>query len=304
MTQAAATIQANSFAQTAGLLRCWCGSNQWRSCFRARRGGLARCEGCGCYQTDPPPLRQSEQTEEFYTSYYSRLQMDAPLVRKPVQSRTAGFWRVADQFPALREVAERAVDIGSGDGHLCAELKCAGWPVVVGVEASATRTARARALYPEIPFYDGTLAKAALGEDSFDLVAMESVIEHLPAPLIQLREIKKLTRTGGRLVVTTPNMDSGHFRLLGRRWTGMLAPHAHIFLFTASSLRTALERAGFRVETVGSFDLEPYTSRQLIARLLSGDIKGALWRTHQELGTAYGHFIHQEPMLYAVGRTQ
>jgi 2-polyprenyl-3-methyl-5-hydroxy-6-metoxy-1,4-benzoquinol methylase len=230
--------------------------------------------------------------------------MDTPPVRNPVQSRTAGFWRVADQFPALREVGTRVIDIGSGDGHLCAELKGAGWPEVVGVEASATRATRARALYPNITFYDRTLAKATLKEDSFDLVVMESVIEHLPEPLTQLREVRNFAGSGGRLVVTTPNMDSGHFRLLGRRWTGMLAPHAHIFLFTASSLRTALERAGFRVEAVGSFDLARYTMRQLISRLLSGDVKGALWRTHQELGTAYGRVVHQEPMLYAVGRAQ
>jgi len=304
VAQATATVQTNSFAKAAGLLRCWCGSDQWRICFRAPRGGLARCEGCGCYQTDPPPLRQSEQSEEFYTCYYSRLKMDTLPVRNPCQSRVAGFWRVADQFPALREVAMRAVDIGSGDGHLCAELKGDGWPEAIGVEPSGTRVSRARALYPDITFYDGTLATSALRRDSFDLVVMESVIEHLPEPLTQLHEVKRIMRTSGRLVITTPNMDSGHFRLLGRRWTGMLAPHAHIFLFTASSLRTALERAGFRVEAVGSFDLERYTLRRLISRLLSGDVKGALWRAHQELGAAYGHVVSQQAMLYAIGRAQ
>jgi len=270
--------------------------------FHARRGGLARCTSCGCFQTDPPPLTDSQQSEEFYTHYYANLEMNARPIARPSQSRTAGFWRVAEQFAPLQRSLMTVADIGCGDGHLCAELKGAGWSDVTGVELSAVRVARARRFYPDVNFYDRPLPQTAMKQGSFDLIVSESTIEHLPEPLTVLREIRPYLRPGGRIVVTTPNLESGHFRLLGRRWTGMLAPHAHIFMFTQSSLKLALEQAGYSVETTGSFADEPYTLSKWTRRLLSGDIKGAIWRAHQELGTLYGRLIGQRAMLYAVGR--
>lgn len=283
------------------LLPCWCGSTDWRLCFQRPRGGLARCTRCGCYQTDPPPLTKSDQLKDFYTEYYSEGPAEGEPIKDPSNSYSAGFWKVAAQVPNLRRVASRVVDIGSGDGHLCAELRAFGWPNVVGVEASATRAARARKFYPDIDFMNCYLSESDEPEHSFDMIVIESVIEHLPKPTTQLEELRRYIRPGGTLVVTTPNMDSGHFRLLGKQWTGMLAPHAHIFLFTAAALRTALQNAGFREISIGSFPLQPYSLAQLGRRFFSGDVKGAVWRAHQELGSIYGRLIHQEPMLYAVG---
>jgi SAM-dependent methyltransferase len=299
-TQVAESVKKSE--ATKGLLRCWCGANRWHPVFRGKRAGLAQCEICSCYQTDPPPITQDGQSEDFYTQYYAQLEMESHPLVDPARSRASGFWRVAEQFPPLQKVENNVVDIGSGDGHLCAELRGAGWPVVAGVDASSTRVARARRFYPEISFYEHSLSKTHLDENSFDLVVMEAVIEHLPEPLDQLRQLRRYTREGGRIVITTPNMDSGNFRFLGRRWTGMLAPHAHIFLFTQRAIKTALEKAGFEVELGGSFEDIHVTFGKLVKRFLSGDVKGAIWRAHQEVGTLYGRYIHQGPMLFAVGR--
>lgn len=284
------------------LLPCWCGAENWQHCFTGTRGGLARCAKCGCYQTDPPPLTRADQSEKFYTRYYAQPGKNGAASPVSRNSRSAGFWKVAEQFPALRQTGKRVVDVGCGDGHLCAELKYAGWAEVVGVDASATRTARARVNYPDISFCARSLSEAGLDNKSFDLAVMESVIEHLPQPLEQLKKLRACVRRDGRVVVTTPNMGSGHFRFLGRRWTGMLAPHAHIFLFTENSLNRALELAGFHVEASGNFQFGTYRLSRLITRFFSGDIKGATWRAHQELGTLYAHAIGQEAMLYAICR--
>ena len=296
-----ATIESEARHKTSQLLQCWCGSDKWNVQFRAKRGGLSRCRMCGCYQTDPPPLTDSSQSQEFYTNYYASLELNARPIADPTNSRKAGFWRVTEQLPALKSPLHSVADIGCGDGHLCAELKGAGWRQVAGIELSTVRVARARRFYPDVDFYEQPLPKAGIPKGSLDLIVSESTIEHLPEPLTLLHEVRPFLRSGGRLVVTTPNMDSGHFRFLGRRWTGMLAPHAHIFMFTASSLRRALELAGYRVEKTGSFPDEPYTFAMWRRRLLSGDVKGAVWRAHQELGTLYGRWTSQAAMLYAVG---
>jgi SAM-dependent methyltransferase len=284
-------------------LPCWCGSGAWSLCFRAPKFGLVRCSACGTYQTDPPPLRADTESAEFYTDYYSKSAPPAAPAADPaavVSSRNAWFWRVTQKVPQLAEIRQSVIDIGSGDGHTCAELHAAGWTSVTGVEISRTRVARARQMYPQIPFYDCPLGDTGIPQESFDLMVMDSVIEHLPNPVEMLRDLRRFLKPGGTIVLLTPNMESGHFRFLQRRWTGMLAPHAHIFLFTAAGLSQLLVRAGFHVSHTGSLHMPVYRPLDYLKRVASGDVKGAIWRAHQEIGGFYGRAIGSGPMLYAV----
>lgn len=293
----------NSAVVSAAALPCWCGGGRWSLCFCTAKFGLLRCSACGSYQTDPPPLRADEESAQFYTDYYSNSQRPNQVVQADAK-RDAWFWRVAEKAPGLAEIRHSVMDIGSGDGHFCAELRAAGWPSVSGIEISRTRVARARELYPEVRFYDSALSETGIPEESLDLIVMDSVIEHLPAPAEMIVDLRRFLKPGGKIVLLTPNMDSGHFRLLGRRWTGMLAPHAHIFLFSGSALARLLVRAGFDVLACGSLHMPAYRLSQYLSRLASGDLKGTVWRAHQEIGGLYGRMIHSGPMLYVVaGRT-
>ena len=274
-------------------LACWCGAAPWLLQFRTPRFGLLRCASCGGYRIDPPPLQHESQSETFYTEYYSSLEVPA-----------SGSWfqKVAVHVPELAGAGKTAADIGCGDGHLCAELHGRGWQRVIGIEVSRTRVARARRRYPEIEFYDGPLDSTGVAKQSLDLVVMDSVIEHLLNPVGVLREIAEYLKPSGRILLLTPNLESGHFRFLGRRWTGMLAPHAHIFLFTRSSIARLLQISGFQVTHTGSLHAPLYTAGEWLRRLFSGDVKGAVWRAHQEVGALYGRLIGSGPMLYAVAQ--
>jgi len=106
----------------------------------------------------------------------------------------------------------------------------------------------------------------------------------------------------GRLVLITPNMDSGHFRLLGRFWTPELAPHVHIFLFTGTAMRRLLAAAGFAADAVGSFHMPAACWRSLLNDVRSRAPRRALWHALQQAGDAYGRLIGAGPMLYAVAR--
>jgi len=214
----------------------------------------------------------------------------------------SAFWNVLKQVPCLPRTGKRAADIGCGDGHLCGQLLAAGWQDVTGVEVSRPRIAGAKNRYPRAHFFAGTLDDSNCERDSLDLMVMDSVVEHLVNPEEVLAGLRKFLSSDGYFVALTPNMDSGHFAFLGKRWTGMLAPHAHIYLFTADALRRLLERAGFSVIAVGSIHAAPYTPLQFFRRIASGDVKGAIWRAHQEIGGWYGRLTGQGPMLYAVAR--
>jgi len=281
---------------------CWCGSALRPTRVRAETFALLRCSSCGCFRIDPPPITSDDQSGDFYTAYYAMRQ----LTRREGTTGGAGqhsrYWRVVEQVPTLRVPVRTVIDFGSGEGRLCYELSEAGWHDVVGVDISRARVARARGLYPGIRFYDRPMDQTDLPRSAADLCVMDNVIEHLTEPQVALEQIRNYLKPFGKIVVITPNMESGHFRLLGRRWTPELAPHAHVFLFTAASLSRALANAGFVVETVSAFHDDPYPIRDWTRRLFSGDVKGALWRAHQELGRLYGRVIGSGSMLFAVAQ--
>jgi 2-polyprenyl-3-methyl-5-hydroxy-6-metoxy-1,4-benzoquinol methylase len=288
-------------AAGAGNLPCWCGQGQWSEQFRTSRFGLVRCTSCGCFRIDPPPILKDDDSPSFYTEYYSQPGKSDQLTSTPGH-RTSRFWRVVKQVPKLGTAGEKVVDIGCGEGHLCADLKDAGWSSVSGLDVSTTRVARAKELYPGIDFYDRPIDETGIPLESVDLEVMDNVIEHLPDPVAMLRNLRCYLKPGGRLVVMTPNMESGNYRLLGRRWTPELAPHAHIFLFTLASLRRLFTMAGFEVEESGNFHIEAYPLREWLGTLASGRVKDAAFSAGQEMGCVYGRLIGEGPMLYVVGR--
>jgi 2-polyprenyl-3-methyl-5-hydroxy-6-metoxy-1,4-benzoquinol methylase len=290
--------------RAASELVCWCGSGTWRLYLRGRRFSVLKCSGCLGYRIDPPPISSPQESEDFYTNYYRTVATEVAAIEKSTSSKTAGFWRVAERAPDLLQVRRTVLDIGCGDGHLCAELKASGWPSVIGIDVSRTRVARARQLYPDLTFFDRPLTAIGLEKSSLNLIVMEAVIEHLPQPIETLAEFRDFLAPGGQIVLTTPNMDSGEFRFLRKRWTSMLAPHAHIFLFSPASIRALLSQAGFTPETTGSYTTPLYTPLDYLKRLGRGDLKGTIWRVHQDLGVVYGRLLQSSSMLFAVGRKQ
>jgi 2-polyprenyl-3-methyl-5-hydroxy-6-metoxy-1,4-benzoquinol methylase len=173
---------------------------------------------------------------------------------------------------------------------------------VFAIDIPPRRGAAPRRRFRDIRFYDQPLHMTDVTLGAADLCVMDNVIEHVADPRAVLSSLRTYLRPGGRIVVITPNMDSGMFRLLGRRWTPELAPHAHIYLFHPRSMSECFARAGFTIETLGSFHDDPYPPSMWLRRAVAGDVKGALWRAHQELGAWYGRIIGAGPMLYAVAR--
>jgi len=175
---------------------------------------------------------------------------------------------VADLFrPLLPE--GRILDLPAGDGVNSRGLAAAGYEVV------------AADLFPENCRAEGfTVVKADLGrplpfpDASFDGVLFSEGIEHIDAQVAALREMARVLRPGGVLVVTTPNvlslrarlasMLTGHphpARALVVRTAGLWGGPAggdgevyfgHVFLITAFQLRFYLEHTGLRVVGVGS----------------------------------------------------
>jgi 2-polyprenyl-3-methyl-5-hydroxy-6-metoxy-1,4-benzoquinol methylase len=172
----------------------------------------------------------------------------------------------------LREhVAEgdRVLDLGCGEGRFAAELAGLG-ASVVAVDVAEEPLRRAGELHPQLDLRLVALdGEWELPDASFDVVWAGEVIEHVADTAAWLSETRRVLRSGGRLLLSTP----AHGRLAMLRLAlsrGALAEHfdplgEHLRFYTRASLTELLEE--FRFESV---DVQaagrPWARRLLLAR--------------------------------------
>ncbi len=143
----------------------------------------------------------------------------------------------------------RILDVGCGNGLFLSWMKELGWEVV-GVEPDEKAVKVAREEYG-LEVYQGTLESIKFPDNSFDVITMSHVIEHVPDPLTLLYECKRILKPGGKLIVITPNIKSLGCSIFGKDWLHWDPPR-HLFLFSPRSLRVYAEQAGFVVDKLRS----------------------------------------------------
>lgn len=165
----------------------------------------------------------------------------------------------------------RILDAGCGAGPALRFLKQRGF-VPFGSDLIEYPLMQARRLVPDAPLAQCDSDRALpYREDSFDIILMSEVIEHVASPEFTLRECYRVLRAGGAVAMTTPNLWDArrlYYPALGKVWSGE-ADATHQTLFNPQTLRRVLERAGFRRVRVraGFKPVRWVTSRKLNFRL-------------------------------------
>jgi SAM-dependent methyltransferase len=138
----------------------------------------------------------------------------------------------------------RLLDIGAAFGFAVNEATRLGWRAL-GAEVSlpAARRAAERATGEVIVANALDLPFAA---SVFDVVTMWDVVEHLRDPHRAVTEVARVLRAGGRLVLSTGDVDSLVAKISGTRWHLYTLPE-HLFFFSRPALRVLLEQHGLRV---------------------------------------------------------
>jgi SAM-dependent methyltransferase len=115
-----------------------------------------------------------------------------------------------------------ALDLGCGPGLYAEELVERGARRVVGVDASATmvRLAGERVRGPvQFRQHDLQTPMTWVGDGEFDVALMPLVLHHLDNRIAALRDVARVLRSGGRLVVSTNHPTSDWLRLGGSYFT-------------------------------------------------------------------------------------
>jgi len=150
---------------------------------------------------EPPPADAGtlfDRRAQVYDGRYDEVSADGYALR----SRLRAVLDSAGDGPG------DALDAGMGGGRLAAELAGRGW-TVSGVDAADRMVELARRRLPSARgrMHRALIESLPFPDESFDLVTATGVLEYSTVDA-SLRELRRVLRGGGRLVVSYPNPEA------------------------------------------------------------------------------------------------
>lgn len=220
-----------------------CGPGERSLYVRHKAHSLYRCHGCGLVYLDPLP--DDKLLADLYTDPYAGA-TEGFFRKVPAKTRRARI-RVRALTRYLKDGPRglRFLDVGCTGGFVPEEARKAGFEAW-GIDPDASAIAYAKKHYPGVHAVHGRLESGALGDALFDMVYCSEVIEHVPDCNRFVALLARLTRPGGLLYVTTP--DIGHWRRPRdvTKWDAFFPP-SHCLYFNPRTLIRLLESHGFTV---------------------------------------------------------
>ncbi len=156
---------------------------------------------------------------------------------------------------------ESILDLGSGPGFLACELaeEVGGAGRIVAVDISsemnsiASKRIAAAGLGDRVEILEGDATALAFADATFDAAVSTQVIEYLAEPDAALRQLVRVLRPGGRLVIVDTDWDSLVWAATDRRRAARIAAAWNEHLpdpYLPRSLAPRLRGAGFEVKEV------------------------------------------------------
>lgn len=157
----------------------------------------------------------------------------------------------------------RILDIGAGTGDFLSVAKNDGWQTI-GVEPS--QKAKAIAINKGVSFVENTIE---LENNSFDVISMWHVLEHVPNLENQIKELKRLLKPNGTLIIAVPNFKSFDAKYYGKFWAAYDVP-IHFWHFSKTSIKQLFEKEEIKLEKVLPMKFDSFYVSLLSEKYKSG----------------------------------
>jgi 2-polyprenyl-3-methyl-5-hydroxy-6-metoxy-1,4-benzoquinol methylase len=157
----------------------------------------------------------------------------------------------------------RILDIGAGTGDFLSVAKNDGWQTI-GVEPSDR--AKAIAKRKGVSFVSAT---SELENHSFDVISMWHVLEHIPELDKQIKELKRLLKPTGTLIIAVPNFKSFDAKHYGKFWAAYDVP-IHFWHFSKTAIKLLFEKEEMKLEKVLPMKFDSFYVSLLSEKYKSG----------------------------------
>ncbi|MFD1322477.1 demethylmenaquinone methyltransferase [Micromonospora sonneratiae] len=169
-------------------------------------------------------------------------------------------WRRATRAALRLLPGERVLDVGAGTGVSTQELAESG-AYAVGADLSLGMLRSGKQSRPEVPLLAGDALRLPFPDETFDAVTISFALRNISDTEAALREMARVTRPGGRLVVcefstpTNPAFRTVYLSYLMRSLPTVARavssnPDAYVYL--AESIRSWPDQAGLAERIGGS----------------------------------------------------
>lgn len=204
---------------------------------------IHECHNCGLLFTEPRPSK--DRINEYYKSeeYYSHLENTKGFIPKLYERVKSINLKTKCKMATDGLKAGAVLDIGCGVADFIRQMEKMGWQAC-GAEPSedakniARKRVKAQIIAPdELPTLDDL---------SFDLVTMWHVLEHVDNLKWELKQLERLVKSGGRLVLALPNFKSFDAEYYKQFWAAYDVPR-HLNHFCKSSLCNIFKDSNFKL---------------------------------------------------------
>jgi len=199
--------------------------------------------------------------EDYREGYWAKADPDGNY-REMILERDKQVAICKEQLDYLNQYSGRVLDYGCGFGFFLSGLDNK-WEKF-GFEPSDYAREEAER-------YGSIVKEMDFPDDMFEAIILNHVIEHLPDPVGAIKDIRRMLRPEGKLVITTPDFNSAVAQRFQERFR-LLNDKGHISLFSLLGLYQLLKDNLFNIErvTYPFFETEYFTEENLM-RLFDTD---------------------------------
>jgi 2-polyprenyl-3-methyl-5-hydroxy-6-metoxy-1,4-benzoquinol methylase len=211
--------------------------------------GVVRCNACGMIYVNP----RIKEPEKVYWGDASRYYEEARLIfeGKAAHHRDINYVRDLDVIESIKPTG-KLLDIGANMGFFLRHAAKRRWEVT-GIEPSPSLSEMARR-YFGLDVRTAFLHDAGFGAETFDIVTLSDVFEHVEDPRGMLAAVRRVLKPDGILFIKVPN---GKYNLLKHRIVRMFKnreslndifdAYEHLSHFTHDTLQRALTESDFHI---------------------------------------------------------
>ena len=200
---------------------------------------LVRCIDCGLVYLNP------RVSKEIILASYSGAEDLTFITQNEERIKTfkKSFLNFAHTFSVPTNKNTRVLDIGCAGGAFPKAADDLGFNVV-GIEPSKYLCEWGKKEYG-LDLRPGILDEHDFEKESFDVITLWDVVEHLIDPRVEIKKISYILKKKGYLIVNYPDYNSLVAKLMGLKWPFFLS--VHLFYFSSKTIKMFLSKFGFEI---------------------------------------------------------
>lgn len=212
----------------------------------SRKNKVVKCYNCEHVQLTPIPSRKEDAL--FYDNNLQEKNLKQSFSLKDHRKKSRiDTERRTDLVSHLCKKTDKILEIGSGHGFFLERMRKAGYDIT-GLEVSKERRKISKKV-TKVKILDINLMDKNLDIGKFDIIVFFHVLEHISDSISFLKNLKKLLKKNGKIVIEVPNFDDFQINLNQdyKRWHFQ---RAHIHYFTPKTLKKILQKSSFKKITI------------------------------------------------------